>query len=83
MEQKKLTALTDQELLREVKKMKTAAIIDAALIGFLAGVVVYSVVKHSLGFLTLIPLYLVYKLVDKPKYKSKEVEALLKERGLK
>jgi hypothetical protein len=41
MEQKKLTELTDQELLQEAKKMKSASITNAVLIGFLAGVIFF------------------------------------------
>lgn len=83
MEQKKLTELTDQELLQAAKKMKSASIMNAALIGFLLGVVFYSVMKNTLGFLTLIPLFLAYKLINNSKYDNKELEALLKERNLK
>jgi uncharacterized protein YqhQ len=83
MQQKKLSELTDQELLKEAKKMKSKAITNALLIGFLIGIVIYSVVKNSLGFLTLIPLFLIYKLINSSKYDSKELENLLKERNLK
>jgi riboflavin transporter FmnP len=83
MNEKELSELTDKELLQEAKKMKSAAITNAVLIGFLIGVVFYSVVKNSLGFFTLIPLYLVHKLINNSKYDNKEIEILLKERNLK
>ncbi|MBE5321171.1 FUSC family protein [Pedobacter sp. MR2016-19] len=83
MEQKTLSELTDRELLLEAKKRKLAVITNAILIGFLAGVIFYSVMKNSLGFLTLIPLFFIYKLANNSKYNSQEVENLLKERGLK
>lgn len=83
MEQKKLSELTDQELLQEAKKMKSASITNAVLIGFLAGVIFYSIVKSSVGLFTLIPLFLIYKLVNNSKYDNKELENLLKERNLK
>lgn len=83
MNHKPLSELTDQELLQEVKKRKSTTIIDAVLIGFLIGVVFYSIIKSSFGFLMLIPLFLAYKLINKPKYDNKELEALLKERNLK
>jgi hypothetical protein len=84
MNQKELSELTDQELLDEAKKLKSFSIVNALLIGFLVGIIVYSIVKSSWGMLTLIPLYLVYKLVNDPKNKrSKELEILLKERNLK
>lgn len=83
MTTKELAQLTDEELLKEAKKVRSDKIITAALIGFLAGIIVYSVVKKSFGFLMLIPIVFAYKLINKPKYNSKELEELLKERGLK
>ncbi|MWB96303.1 FUSC family protein [Flavobacterium sp. GA093] len=83
MKQRNLSELTDQELLQEAKKAKTASITDALLIGFLIGVIFYSIIKNTWGFLTLIPLFLVYKLINKPKHNKEELEQLLKERNLK
>ena len=83
MKEKSLSELTDQELLQEAKKMKSTKITNAVLIGFLFGVIFYSVVKNSYGFLTLIPLYLAYKLINNSKTDTKELEAILKERNLK
>jgi hypothetical protein len=40
-------------------------------------------VKNSLGLLTLIPLFLAYKLVNKSNYNNQELEIILKERNLK
>lgn len=62
-----LSSLTDQELLDEARKIKSASVINAVLIGFLLGLIFYSLVKNTYGFLTLIPLFLIYKLVNKPK----------------
>lgn len=64
MEKKDFTKLTDKKI-EESKKKKSTRIIDATIIGFLIGIVLYSVVKNSWGFLTLIPLFLIYKLVNK------------------
>ena len=83
MNKKQLSQLTDQELLQEAKKIKTASIANAVLIGFLIGIVFYSVVKNSWGFLTLIPLFLAYKLINNSKYDTKDLEDILKERHLK
>lgn len=83
MSQKELSELTNEELLQEAKKRKSASIMNALLIGFLAGVIVYSIVKNSLGFFTLIPLYFIYKLINNSKYKNKDLEDLLRERNLK
>ncbi len=60
MANKELAELTDQELLEEAKKMKSFSITSALFIGFLAGVIIYSVVESSWGMLTLIPLYFIY-----------------------
>ena len=63
--------------------MKTISITNAVLIGFLVGIVFYSIAKNSLGFFTLIPLFLAYKLINNSKCDTKELENLLKERNLK
>lgn len=82
MKQKELSELTDQELLDEAKKMRSNPIMNAVFIGFLIGIVIYSIIENSLGFFTLIPLFLIYKLLKNSK-KSKALEELLKERNLK
>jgi len=80
---KELKELTDKELLQEERKFKTASLINAVLIGLLFGIVFYSVIKNSWGFLTLIPLFLAYKLINNSNYKKKELEDILRERKLK
>jgi hypothetical protein len=82
MTQKVLSELTNQELLEESKKTKLSPLANAFFIGFLIGIVVFSVVKNSYGMLTLIPLYFIYKLVKESK-RDKALEELLKERNLK
>jgi type IV secretory pathway VirB3-like protein len=82
MIQKKLAELTDEELLDEAKKIKSTNITNAVLIGFLMGIVFYSIVKNSWGFVTLIPLYFVYKLFNKSNHNKKELENVLRERNL-
>lgn len=84
MENKELSLLTNEELLAEAKKMKSFSITNAFFIGFLLGIVFFSVVKNSFGFLMLIPLYFIYKMVNNPRNKRiKEIDKLLKERNLK
>lgn len=84
MEHKDYTQFTDQELLNEAKKMKSFSITNALLIGFLIGVIFFSIVKNSWGMLTLIPLYFIYKMVNDPKNKKyKELQSILKERNIK
>jgi hypothetical protein len=75
MNQKELAELSDQELMDEAKINKPSPLVDAFFIGFLIGIIIYSLVANSLGFLTLIPLLLVYLLLKKPK----RYEALKKE----
>ncbi len=82
MDTNNISSLTDQELLTEAKKQKSKNITNALLVGFLAGILVYSVWKNSLGFLSLIPLFLIYKLVNKSKYDKEELEKEMKKRGL-
>ena len=72
MDLTELSRLTDEELLIEAKKMKSKSIANALLIGFLIGVIIYSVVKNNLGFFTLIPLYFIYKFVNKSNSKALE-----------
>ncbi len=82
MNQKELSELTDEELLAEAKKTKLSPIASALFIGFMFGIIIYSVVQSTWGFLTLIPLFLIYKLINESK-RNKELEKLLKERNLK
>ncbi len=84
MKQKELSVLSDQELLDEAKKMKSFSITNAFIIGFLVGIIVYSFAKNSWGLLTIIPLYIVYRIVNDPKnVRYKALEKLLEERKLK
>ncbi len=84
MKQKELSELTDHELLEEAKKLKSFSITNAFLIGFLVGIVIFSLIKSTFGFLMLIPLYFIHKLINDPKAKrSKALNELLKERNLK
>ena len=80
MNQENLENLTDEELKIEAKKLKKASIINATLIGFLLGVLVYSIWVNSIGFLSILPLLLLLKLAN-PK-KNKALKKLLKERNI-
>ena len=82
MEQKELSELTDQELLDQSKKMKSTSITNAVFIGISIGIVIYSIVENSFGFLTLIPLFFIYRLVKNSK-NNKPLEEELKARNLK
>jgi len=59
--------MEENESVEKSKKKKSNAIVNALLIGFLIGIVIYSAAVNSLGFFTLIPLFFIYKLINKPK----------------
>lgn len=83
MNQKDLSKLTDQELLQEAQKMRSAAIVNALFIGFLVGIVVFSILKNGFGFFMLIPLFFAYRLIKKPQYDLRELDDVLRKRNLK
>ena len=68
MELKKLSEFTDLELLQEAKKMKTASITNAVIVGFLIGIIIYSIMKNGLGFLLVILLFLITSIRKFSKY---------------
>lgn len=81
MSQEELSQLSDEELLEAAKANKPSPMIDAFFIGFLVGIIVFSVVANAWGFFTLIPLFLIYLFLKKPKqYEALKKE--LKERNL-
>jgi hypothetical protein len=89
MEKKDLYKLTDEELLVERKKLMKSKLWYAIWIGFLAGILIFGVVAWSLnpekklGFLIpmFFPAFFIYKLLKTPN-KNKDLEDVLKERGL-
>lgn len=70
-----LSQLSDKELLKAAENFKPSPVIDALFIGFLVGIIIYGAAANALGFLTLIPLFMIYLLLKKPK----QYEALKKE----
>jgi len=81
MSEKKLSELTNEELLEKVKKNKPSPIFDATFIGILVGVIIYSIVQNTWGLVTLVPLFLIYQILKKSK-KNDELEKLMKDRNL-
>ncbi|MBD8489767.1 FUSC family protein [Echinicola sp. CAU 1574] len=81
MEQRKLAALTDKELLVEAKKMKSTKIYDAALFGLLVGIAIYSSLVNGFGLLTFLPLVYL-PIAGKNKAKARDLKQILKERNL-
>lgn len=75
MNSKELSELSDKELLEKIKANKPSPIIDAFFIGFLIGILIYSGAANAWGLVSLVPLFLIYLLLKKPK----QYEALKKE----
>lgn len=81
MDQNELSQLSNEELLEVAKNNKPSPVLDAFFIGFLVGILVYSAAANAWGLVSLLPLYLIYLLLKKPK----QYEALkneLKKRNL-
>ena len=70
-----LSQLSDQELLEAAKNNKPSPIFDAFFIGFLVGIIIFSVAASTWGLVSIIPLFLIYLFLKKPK----KYEALKKE----
>lgn len=75
MNQNELSKLSDEELLEAAKNFKPSPMIDAFFIGFLIGIIIYGIAANAWGFLILLPLFLIYLFLKKPK----QYEALKKE----
>lgn len=82
MKQKELTQLTDQELLEKAKKMKSRTVINALLIGFMIGIIIFSILKSTVSLFTLVPLFFIFKFVNNGK-DDEALKAALEERNLK
>lgn len=75
MNRKEPAQLSDKELLDEMKHQKPSPLMDAFFIGFLVGILVFGAAANALGFVLLIPLFLIYLFLKK----SKRYEALREE----
>ena len=83
MDQTDFTALSDEELQAEAKKLRPSVITNALFIGFLIGIVLFSIINSSFGLLMLIPLYMIYRLVtNSGSRRLQAIEAVLKQRKL-
>lgn len=81
MTAQELSQLSDEELLKAAKANKPSPKMDAFFIGLLVGIVLYSFISNGMGFLILIPLFLIYLFLKKPKQQA-ALKAELKKRGL-
>lgn len=82
MKETDFTKLSDDELKLESKKLRSRSVLNAFIIGFMIGIIIWSILKSTLGLLTLIPLFFIYKLANSSK-NDKALKAVLKERKLK
>ncbi|WPZ10485.1 FUSC family protein [Roseivirga spongicola] len=82
MKPEKLSQLTDDQLLELAKQNKPSPVIDAFFIGFLIGIIIYGAIVNALGFLSVIPLFLIYKFLKKPQ-QHKDLMNEIEKRGLK
>jgi hypothetical protein len=67
MDQNELSQLSNEELHEVAKNNKPSPVLDAFFIGFLAGILVYSAAANAWGLVSLLPLYLIYLFLKKPK----------------
>ncbi len=81
MNQSELSQLSDEELLEVGKNNKPSPIFDAFFIGFLIGIIIFSVASNTWGLVTIIPLFLIYIFLKKPK-KYEALKQELKKRNL-
>lgn len=73
-----LLHLNDQELLAEAKKLKSFAMFNDFLIGFVVGILLYGIFHSAYGFYMLIPVFLIKAFVNDPRDKRyKAVKALI------
>lgn len=81
MKPEELLKLTDQELLEHAKTMKPKPIFDAFFIGFLVGIIIFGFTVGASVFFALIPLFLIYLFLKKPKQQA-NLQKELKARNL-
>ncbi|WP_066759787.1 hypothetical protein [Crocinitomix algicola] len=62
MKEQELKELTDSELELELKRSKKVDVLQALIVGFMIGIIIYSVIANTWGLVTLIPLILIFKL---------------------
>lgn len=62
MNEQELKELTDSELELELKRSKKVDVLQALIVGFMIGIIIYSVIANTWGLVTLIPLILIFKL---------------------
>jgi hypothetical protein len=82
MNPEQLSQLTNEELLELAKNSKPKPFFDAFFIGFMIGILIFGAAANAFGFFMLIPLFLIYLFLKKPK-QQKAIQDELKKRKLK
>ena len=65
MNRQEASESTEQIVVEQRKKIQATRTIDAFFIGFLIGIIIYSLIVNTWGFLTLIPLLMIFGLLKK------------------
>lgn len=81
MEKKEFADFTNEELLKEKKKIQYNKIANASLLGLCVGIFLYSAIKNGFSFFTFFPLILTYPFI-KNGQKIKMLTEELKSRNL-
>jgi hypothetical protein len=66
MPQKSQPERKNQGSTEESKGEKKSVVLNAFIIGFMIGIVLYSIFQNTWGLVTLIPLYFIYRMTRKP-----------------
>jgi uncharacterized protein (DUF58 family) len=77
MKPEEISQLSDEELLTFAEQNKPKPLLDAFLIGFLFGIILFGLFAKAWGFLFLLPLFLINVLLKKPRQQAalaKELE---------
>lgn len=61
MKQEETIEITDENSLRNEKKAKSTRIMNAVFIGAMIGIIIFSIFKSSIGIVSLIPLFFIYR----------------------
>lgn len=81
MNSDQLSQLSDEELLKVAEQNKPSPKTDAFIIGFLIGIILFGAVVNAWGFFMIVPLFLIYLFLKKPK-KYQALKKELRSRGL-
>jgi hypothetical protein len=76
-----LTSLSDAELLEFAKQNQPSPLVDAFIIGFLIGILIFAAAVNGWGLVMLIPLFMIRAFLKKPK-RHEALVIELKKRGL-